>query len=90
MSKFISKISDSSGVMFTTLSMTDASALAINILWSAQMTSYYIFLPVAKPKNLLMFLNASFDLLNIDILPFSIPNPMANATLDAQAAPIYE
>lgn len=54
------------------------------------MTSYYIFLPVSKPKNLVMFLNVSFALLDIDIMPFRLPNPMIDSVLDAKGDPIYE
>ena len=45
-------ISDHSGMIMSSSSLTSVSGYLIGILWNLQIASYYLFLPVYKPKNL--------------------------------------
>jgi hypothetical protein len=47
----------------------------MGILWNFQIASYYLFLNVHKPEKLEMFLNLTIQMQDVQILPFSVPNP---------------
>ena len=71
----VTKVAQNSGSILSTLSVSSLSGYIMGILWSFQITSYYIFLPITKPKKLQLFLNATLQMQNVQILPFSIPTP---------------
>lgn len=75
-------ISENSGSIFSSLSLTSLGGYFINILWSIQLASLYVFLPVNKPKVLELVLNATVELQEIDLLPFQIPNVYENVELE--------
>lgn len=70
----MSFISDNSGSILTSFSFASVTGYFVNILWNFQIASYYLFIDVEKPRNLILFLNATIEMQSIDLLPFEIPN----------------
>lgn len=67
-------ISNNSGSILTSFSLASVTGYFINILWNFQIASYYLFVQVEKPRNVILFLNATIEMQNINLLPFEIPN----------------
>ena len=61
-STVIAGVSENSGTILSTLSLASFTGYFINVLWSIQMTSFYAFLNISKPKVLDMFLNTTIVL----------------------------
>ena len=73
----------------SSLSASSLGGYIINILWSVQIVSLYTFLPVSKPFALELFLNASIEMQSVSLLPFELPNPLEDSSLDVKGSEIY-
>lgn len=68
------------GSVFASLSVTSASMYVVSLIWTFEMASKYMFLPMKFPTNLYMFLNASACIMDISLIPVDIPNPLESVS----------
>ena len=90
MNKAMSFLNWNFATIYTSLSISGNLAYIISLMWIIGVVSMYLYLPVNKPMNLEMFLNATSQMSNVQLLPFSIATPLENSDYQVRGDELYE
>ena len=88
--RVLSAVNMNMGAGYTLTSMTETTIYFVSLIWTIDIVSMYIFLPVRKPRNLATFLNITNKMGGVSLLPFAIPNPLGDDATEIASADIYD